>query len=120
LSIIVETQLSERTKKVIESYIDFDFVTSMSVIEETAFILRKLTKISNQDIAEKLRKILEELEIEVIEYLPLEDFLEVLSKYSLLTNDALIVSTCKHLGIRRIATFDEDFKRVDFLEIVEF
>ncbi len=51
---------------------------------------------------------------------------EVLSKaieigieYHLLPNDALIAATCKHYGIRKIATFDEDFRRVDFLEVVE-
>jgi predicted nucleic acid-binding protein len=40
-------------------------------------------------------------------------------KYALLPNDALIAATCKHYGIKKIATFDEDFKRVDFLEVVE-
>ncbi|MEM2176790.1 MAG: PIN domain-containing protein, partial [Archaeoglobaceae archaeon] len=45
--------------------------------------------------------------------------IEVSWKYSLLPNDALIAATCKHYGIRKIATFDEDFKRVDFLEVLE-
>ncbi len=36
-----------------------------------------------------------------------------------LPNDALIAATCKHYGIKKIATFDEDFKRVEFLEVVE-
>ncbi len=27
------------------------------------------------------------------------------------------VATCKVNGIRKIATFDEDFKKVDFLEV---
>jgi len=44
---------------------------------------------------------------------------EVIEKYRLLPNDALIAATCKHYGIKKIATFDEDFKRVDFLEVVE-
>ena len=39
--------------------------------------------------------------------------------YNLLPNDALIASTCKYYGIKRIATFDDDFKRVDFLEIIK-
>ncbi len=43
----------------------------------------------------------------------------IMEKYRLLPNDALIAATCKHYGIRKIATFDEDFKRVDFLEVVE-
>jgi predicted nucleic acid-binding protein len=55
--------------------------------------------------------------------LPLDDNIfesskEVIKKYDLLPNDALIVATCKHYGIRKIATFDGDFKRVDFLEIL--
>ena len=45
-------------------------------------------------------------------------FHEMLKKYGLLPNDALIAATCKHYGIKKIATFDEDFKRVDFLEII--
>jgi len=44
---------------------------------------------------------------------------EVIEKYRLLPNDALIAATCKHCGITKIATFDEDFKRVDFLEVIE-
>ena len=39
--------------------------------------------------------------------------------YDLLPNDALIAATCRHYGIKKIATFDEDFERVDFLEIVQ-
>jgi len=44
---------------------------------------------------------------------------EVIEKYRLLPNDALIAATCKHCGITKIATFDEDFKRVDFFEVIE-
>ncbi len=43
---------------------------------------------------------------------------ELITKYGLLPNDALIAATCKHHGINKIATFDPDFKRVDFLEII--
>jgi len=39
-------------------------------------------------------------------------------KYGLLPNDALIAATCKHYGIKKIATFDQDFERVDFLEVI--
>ncbi|MEM3505508.1 MAG: type II toxin-antitoxin system VapC family toxin [Archaeoglobaceae archaeon] len=44
---------------------------------------------------------------------------KIITEYRLLPNDALIAATCKHYGIRKIATFDDDFKRVDFLEILE-
>jgi len=43
---------------------------------------------------------------------------EVVNNYRLLPNDALIAATCKHYGIRKIATFDPDFKRVNFLEVI--
>ena len=42
----------------------------------------------------------------------------LITKYCLHPNDALIAATCKHYGIKKIATFDPDFKRVDFLEII--
>ena len=48
-----------------------------------------------------------------------DNVLEVMEKYRLLPNDALIAVTCKHYGIKKIATFDPDFKRVDFLEVID-
>ncbi|NJE85456.1 PIN domain-containing protein [Thermococcus sp. CX2] len=42
-----------------------------------------------------------------------------IEKYHLLPNDALIVSTCEFYGINKIATFDDDFKRVKTMKIVE-
>ena len=44
---------------------------------------------------------------------------EIMIKYRLLPQDALIAATCNYYGIKKIATFDDDFKRVDFLEVVE-
>lgn len=43
---------------------------------------------------------------------------ELGEKYGLLTNDAMIVATCKSYGIEKIATFDSDFEKVDFLEVI--
>jgi len=40
-------------------------------------------------------------------------------KYGLLPNDALIAAACKRYGIKYIATFDDDFKKVEFLKIVK-
>jgi predicted nucleic acid-binding protein len=39
--------------------------------------------------------------------------------YTLLPSDALIAATCNSNGITKIATFDKDFERVDFLEIIK-
>nr|WP_257640101.1 MULTISPECIES: PIN domain-containing protein [Archaeoglobus] len=49
----------------------------------------------------------------------MESSVELAFEFGLLPNDALIAATCKHFGIKKIATFDEDFRRVDFLEVVE-
>lgn len=47
------------------------------------------------------------------------DWSEIMQKYRLLPYDALIVSTCIFNGIREIATFDKDFKRVDLLDVLD-
>ena len=44
--------------------------------------------------------------------------LEMIRNYRLLPADAVITASCKHNGITKIATFDSDFKRVDFLEVI--
>ena len=68
---------------------------------------------------EKFEELLYELDIALLkDHQDVSEIREFMSAYSLLPNDALIAATCKHYGIRKIATFDEDFKRVDFLEIV--
>ncbi|MCE4613599.1 MAG: PIN domain-containing protein [Desulfurococcales archaeon] len=46
-----------------------------------------------------------------------QELLDVARKYHLLPADALIALTCKHYGIGRILTFDEDFKRVPWLKV---
>ena len=43
---------------------------------------------------------------------------EIVKKYYLSPNDALIAATCKHYGIKKIATFDSDFDSVDFLDVI--
>ena len=44
---------------------------------------------------------------------------DVIARYGLLPNDALIAATCKHHGIRKLATFNGDYKQVDFVEIIK-
>jgi len=50
---------------------------------------------------------------------PWELVLEIMERYHLLPNDAMIASTCKYYGIKKIASFDEDFDRVKFLERIK-
>lgn len=89
---------------------------------ETKFSLKKLKR--NIDsyvyIYEDFSKFLDEFKIAFFGIT--EEVIEIANslatKYKLLPNDALIVATCKYHRIDKIATFDSDFKRVDFLEII--
>jgi len=44
--------------------------------------------------------------------------IEVMEQYGLLPNDALIAATCKRYGIKRVITFDDDFKRIPWIELI--
>ncbi|WP_457590311.1 PIN domain-containing protein [Geoglobus sp.] len=119
VNLIVETDFTDKARKILKEIADFDLFCSVNVIEETVYILRRLLKRDNRYIARILRDVMDNLEVEILECTSAGLFFEVLEKYDLLPNDALIAATCKHYGIKKIATFDEDFKRVDFLEIVQ-
>jgi len=43
---------------------------------------------------------------------------EIARKYGLLPNDALIAAVCRSHGIKTIATFDEDFRRIPWLKVI--
>ena len=93
------------------------YVYLKAVTGKKSYVLKK----SPEDISNiNLNKIIELLDL--AETLPMNKEIEDLSfeitkKYGLLPNDALIAATCKHYGIRDIATFDKDFERVEFLNI---
>ena len=74
----------------------------------------------NNNLYGEFSKFSDEFEIEFL--IITEEVVEITSslasKYKLLPNDALIAATCKQYGITKIATFDADFERVDFLEVI--
>jgi predicted nucleic acid-binding protein len=47
-----------------------------------------------------------------------QELISTARKYHLLPADAIIALTCKHYEIDTILTFDEDFRRVPWLEVV--
>ncbi len=88
-----------------------------------AFKLRdELKKGLNEEsirFLEGLNSFIKKMQIETIS--PPSDpslMLAMIRYYRLLPADAVIVATCKDIGITKIATFDSDFKRVDFLEVI--
>ncbi len=87
----------------------------LSLLRENPAQLRKIFG----EIRKDIKIVLRGLNVEVLEPADFEKMWSMIETYGLLPNDALIAATCKVNGIKKIATFDGDFKRVDFLEVLE-
>jgi len=133
----------KEAKEIYEQIVSEELYTSLNVLEETTYILMKLKAFDltgikeHYDLIKELKKnekvygdcfnLSKEFFYSLLKWsvtvlsitLSWDDVLEVMEKYHLLPNDALIAATCKHYGIKKIATFDPDFKEVDFLEVIE-
>ena len=140
-SVLIKTLL-ENEKRIILSLLEnYELFSPSNVLEETAYKtivltisdmidsnkFHKIKKAWERGVGElEIRKrieILEDLTTTIIRILYVNEEIHWLSKnfsfeYKLLPNDALIAATCKHYEIKKIATFDPDFKRVDFLEVI--
>ncbi len=136
---LFETDLTDRAEKVFE--IEKPLFTTFTVWNETVYVIsRKIAEVKfgirsyanfrelitnqgynycNKELLD-FEKLIQEVEITILrDYQNISETQEIMERYRLLPNDALIAATCKHYGIKKIATFDEDFKRVDFLEVIE-
>lgn len=136
---LFETNLTDKATKIFE--LDESFFTPFTVVNETLYIIsrkiaerkfdirssRKFRKfVSNkgyEPFIEELTKflnLLDDLYIKVLrDHQDVTEILELMKNHKLLPNDALIAGTCRHHGVEKIATFDQDFERVDFLEVVK-
>ncbi len=136
---LFETELTEKATRIFE--LEEPLFTSFTVINETLYVIsRKIAErkfgirsyrrfrefvSSNgyEHFLEELTKffnLLDDLGITVLrDYQNTSEVWELMKNYNLLPNEALIAATCKHYGIKKIATFDGDFKRVNFLDVVE-
>ena len=72
----------------------------------------------SKEVISDISTIVEEYDIKVLSPASHVLMFKIVKEYGLLPNDALIAATCKYYGIKKIATFDEDFKRIDFLEVI--
>ncbi|MCE4605168.1 MAG: PIN domain-containing protein [Desulfurococcales archaeon] len=117
-----------------------ELYTSIRVIDEAIFTivrtkawlelgirriekLREYVKTHGYGIFEEelneLTTLLEDAKVTVLEDKATpKELIDVARKYRLLPADALIAQTCRHYGIERILTFDEDFKRVPWLTVL--
>ena len=138
INYLYETSLSDKAEKILG--MEGELCISGIVINETLFVIAR-TKAFNtlgiknihafRDYISKngysfcerdfkdFYNLLDSSEVDIFQdQLDRDEFILLMREYNLLPNDALIAATCKHHGIRKIATFDPDFKRVDFLEII--
>jgi len=136
--LIIESELTENAKKIF--YLAEDFLTSPAALEEAIYIGIRLIAAERlgiyrphelrryvarhginfaRDYIGELRAFLQEAGIEVVaDNTSLEDIISIMRSYNLLPNDALIAATCRKRGIKIIATFNDDFRRVDFLIVI--
>lgn len=90
------------------------------ILRESSEDIKKDMKDDARTYMSNLRILIDKFNINII-HPPrdLEMISDIITKYRLMPNDAIIAATCQHYGIKCIATFDSDFKRVDFLKIVD-
>ena len=141
INLMIETELTEKAKFLLKKVVtNYKPIILSNIFEETIFILIReelkvrgnisrfhevIDYIEKRDYKDmKLYKefinLLNDLNIEFLtNRFDVSDFKDILEEYRLLPNDALIAATCRFYGIRRIATFDDDFRRVKFLKVVE-
>ncbi len=72
-----------------------------------------------EEAIEKVNGFIKDFKVTILrDYQDPDELIETIKAYRLAPNDAQIALTCKHRGIGKLATFDEDFKRVPWLEVV--
>ena len=118
-----------------------DLVVTLRIIDEIIFTLirleawrrhgiRRLNELRDYirkhglkefyDAINDVEELVDKLGIQVLE--DKGDFIELLDvmrRFDLLPGDALIAVTAKHYNIESILTFDEDFKRIPWLKVIQ-
>jgi len=137
-NILFKTNLTQIARRLLEELENRKFHSSTTVVNELLYIaVRKYYQASGEArgpyslrriiategypklIIEGARRLLEDLEIEVlVEDIEYKEMMNIATRLKLLPSDAIIALTCKHYGIDTILTFDEDFKRVPWLKVI--
>jgi len=137
-NILFKTDLTQTVKRLLEELESRRFFTSTTVVNELLYIaarkyyqiaegvgsiydLRKIISIKGYPklITEGVYGLLKDLRVEVlVENVGYKEILDAASALKLLPSDTIIALTCKLYGISSILTFDEDFKRVPWLQVL--
>ena len=72
-----------------------------------------------EEAIEKVNDFIRDFKVTVLrDYQDPDKLVKIIKVYRLAPNDAQIVLTCKHKSIEKLATFDEDFKKIPWLKII--
>ena len=72
-----------------------------------------------EEAIEKVNGFIRDFKVTILrDYQDPDELVETIRIYRLAPNDAQIALTCKHGGIGKLATFDEDFKRIPWLKVI--
>jgi len=136
--ILMGTELADTAKRIFRP--GESFVTSQAALEEAIYVGLRLLAADRLNIrsAHQLRRHLakhgpafaydylsaltsflrDTCIVILVDNTNIDDVVKIMSAYKLMPNDALIAATCKLHQVSVIATFDEDFRRVDFLQVI--
>ncbi len=64
-------------------------------------------------------KLIKAIDCEILPDARYFEMMDIMGKYNLLPNDALIAATCRAHGISTVASFDSDLKNLGFMEVIE-
>jgi uncharacterized protein len=135
INILTNSEKIEQARFVFNLLKDEELVITIGILEESAYVglsgiygcrafkLRDELKKGLNDEAmmflEGLNSFINDMQIKIISS-PSDPsmMLAMIRHYRLLPADAIIAASCEDNGITRIATFDSDFRRVDFLEVI--
>ena len=71
-----------------------------------------------EEAIEKVNGFIRDFKVTILrDYQDPDELVETIKAFRLAPNDAQIALTCKHRGIEKLASFDEDFKRVPWLKV---
>ncbi len=131
----------EKKFDLLEKLMDYEVYVPINVLEETLFKIIMLTLEAKTgtkkfyelkelfekskdipDIIERihlLNKIKSKFIVLDLNERIFDQSKKIIIEYRLLPNDALIAAAAKLYGIGKIATFDSDFRKVDFIEMID-
>ena len=94
-------------------------VSNIIVYLEVMHVIRRLSQKLHRPLdLTPVHEVFENLALLPIDGVSMRRVSELVEHYNLMPNDAMIAATCEHYKIKEIATYDEDFTRLNFLKVI--